>query len=144
MKSKYLKQFEAASSSIRLRGNRILIEPMPKEEIKSAGGLIMAAPETDHRSTLEQNRASLAIVLAVGEGYYDEDTGADSPLDINVGNVVLVNAYGLRCYSSFPGVRDYTQDGIAMIRDSDVNAVWETVEAFEAYREKLNSVTATV
>lgn len=138
-KSKYLKQFEAAAGHIRLRGNRILVEPLPKEEIRTAGGLIMAAPETDHRSTLEQNRASLAVVLAVGEGYYNEDTGADVPMDIKVGNIVLINAYGMRPYSSFPSLRDYKQDGIAMIRDSDVNAVWENDEAFKLYAEKLNN-----
>lgn len=142
MQSKYLKQFQAAAGHIRLRGNRLLVEVLPKEEIKSAGGLIMAAPITDHRSTLEQNRATLAIVLAVGEGYYDDDTSEDVPMDVTPGNVILINAYGLRSYSEFPALRDYKQDGIAMIRDSDVNAVWKDVEAFKLYAEKLNDVSA--
>lgn len=136
MKSKYLKQFESASGSIRLRGNRILVEVLPPEELKSAGGLLLAAPDSDHRSSLENNRASLAIVLVTGEGY--DDDGTDVPLDIKPGNVVLINAYGLRPYTNFPALSNYKRDEIALLRDSDVNCVWESVEAFQIYAEKLN------
>ena len=139
MQSKYLSQFEKVKDGYKLQGNRLLVEPMPKEEIKSAGGLLLAAPESDRRSTLDQNRACLAIVLATGAGYYNEETGADVPMDVEVGNVLLLSAYGLRLYSNFPGVGGYTADGIALIRDTDVTMVWKSVDDYNTYKELLAS-----
>lgn len=137
MESKYLTQFNNNPHKLPLRGNRVLVEPLPKEEIKTASGIIVAAPKTDHRSTLEQNRAELAVVLAVGSGYYDEE-GSDVPVDLAPGNVVLINGFGLRAYSDFPGIADYVQDAIAMIRDNDVHAAWESLEAYKAYRDGMS------
>lgn len=138
MESKYLSQFEKVKS-FRLRGNRVLIEPLPKEEIKTAGGLFVASSLSDHRSTTEQNRAVLAYVLAVGAGYYDDETKEDVGLDVAPGNIVLVSAFGMRAYSSFPGLVGYTQDSVALIRDSDVNAVWANSEAYDQYAKELAS-----
>jgi len=138
MESKYLSQFEKVSA-FRLRGNRLLVEPLPKEEIKSAGGLLLSAGSADHRSTLDQNRACLAVILSVGEGYYDDDTNNDVPLDVEAGNIILVSAYGLRTYSTFPGVVNYKQDGIALIRDSDINAVWKDMSEYKQFAEQLVS-----
>ena len=139
MESKYLSQFVQVKDKYKLRGNRILVEVLPREEIKSAGGLILAAPPSDHRSTLDSNRACLAVVLAVGDGYYDDDTGEDSPLDIEVGNVIMLSAYGMRLYSTFPGVVDYVPEHIALIRDSDVTQAWKSKEDYEQYKQGLAS-----
>lgn len=138
MESKYLNQFKQITS-LRLRGNRILVEILPKLEIKTAGGLIMAASLSDHRSTLEANRAVLAYVLAVGEGYYHDETEETVALDVKPGNIILVSGYGLRAFSDFPGVIGYKQDDICMIRDSDINAVWENSEAYAQYAKELAS-----
>jgi len=139
--SAYLSQFERVKS-FKLRGNRLLVEPLPKEEIKSAGGLILAAPLSDHRSTLDQNRACLAVILCAGEGYYDDETNETVSLDLQVGNIVLISAYGLRAYSNFPGVVGYKADSIALIRDSDVTAAWSTRAAYDAFASELASGAA--
>lgn len=134
MQSKYLSQFDRVKNDYKLQGNRLLVEQLPKEEIKSAGGLILAATQSDHRSTLDQNRACLAIVLAVGKGYYSEETGEDVAIGIEVGNIVLISTYGLRSYSTFPGVVDYVHDTVALIRDSDVTQVWTSFEDYNAFK----------
>lgn len=138
MTPKYLNRFQKLTSSdLPLRGDRILLELLPKLEVKTKGGLVIATSLTDHRSTTVENAADIAVVLAVGSGYYAED-GTDVPLDVKVGNVVMVSRFGMRTYSSFPGLNDYVADTIALARESDCHIKWDTVEAFEAYTSKLN------
>lgn len=142
METKYLNRFEKLTSSdLPMRGNRLLLELLPKQEVKTKGGLVIATSLTDHRSTTVENAADVAVVLAVGEGYYGDD-GAAVPMDIQVGNVVLISRYGMRTYSSFPGISDYVADTIALARDSDTHVKWDSIEAFEAYVAKLNDVGA--
>ena len=141
MQTKYLERFAKLADGphkLPMRGNRLLLELLPPPEIKTAGGLIVASSLTDHRSATKENAADVAVVLATGEGYYGDD-GAPVPLDLQVGNVVLVSRFGMRTYSTFPGIKDYVADTIALARDSDMHARWESVEAFEAYVEALNS-----
>ena len=138
MESKYLQRFsKLASGQLPLRGNRLLVEVLPKEEIKSKGGLILNAASSSHKTTTEQNRAKLAIVLASGNGYYDEEGGEDVPLDVQPGAVILVSEMGLKYYSEFPGIQEYTGEIIALTRDSEVHASWPSVEEYKRYQEAL-------
>lgn len=138
METKYLDRFlRLAPGQLPLRGNRLLVELLPKEEVLTAGGLVIATNLNDHRSTTKENQADLAVVLAAGPGYYSDDTGEDVALDVKPGNVVMLTRYGIRAFSSFPGVLDFTQDTIAMCRDSDIHAAWESIEAYEQYRAAL-------
>ncbi len=138
MESKYLERFQKLEANdLPLRGNRILIEVLPKEEIKQ-GSIIVASNLDDHRSSTEQNRADLGVVLAVGSGYFDDETGGDVAMDIQPGNVVLVSRMGLKLYSQFPGISGYTKETIALTRDNEIHCAWASLEAYQAYREKLN------
>lgn len=136
MESKYLARFQKAGGKLPLRGNRLLVEVMPKEELKSAGGLILNAPTSDHRSKLEQERAKLAVVVAIGNGYFDGEE--DVPLDIKPGAVVLISELGLKYYSEFPGIAEYTGETLALTRDTEVHAAWDSLEAYQEYRTLLN------
>jgi co-chaperonin GroES (HSP10) len=138
IQSKYLEQFQRAGNTLRLRGNRVLLELLPKPEVKSKGGLVLATSLNDHRATTEQNMADICVVLATGEGYYNDD-GTVVPLDLMPGNVVLVSRYGLKLYSNIPGLADYTGESIAIARDTDVHAVWKSAQEFERYIEALNA-----
>lgn len=134
---KYLEVFKKlAASDIPLRGNRLLIEILPPVEVHTKGGLVVATSLADHRSTVKDNAADVGVVLAVGSGYYNEN-GDSVPLDIEVGNVVLITRYGLRLYSVFPGLDSYVADTIALARDSDIHAAWKDIASFETYSEKL-------
>ena len=129
METKYLDRFlRLAPGQLPLRGNRLLVELLPKEEVLTAGGLVIATNLNDHRSTTKENQADLAVVLAAGPGYYSDDTGDDVALDVKPGNVVMLTRYGIRAFR---------QDTIAMCRDSDIHAAWESIEAYEQYRAAL-------
>jgi co-chaperonin GroES (HSP10) len=115
----------------------MLVEVLPKPEIKSAGGLIVSSGN-DIRSSTKENQADLALVLAVGAGYVDED-GNTVDVDLQPGSVILVSRMGLRLYSQFPGLSEYTAESIALTRETEVHCAWPSIEDYLAYQTKLNS-----
>ena len=136
MESKYLARFSKVP--LPLRGNRIIVEVVPQEEIKTAGGIIVAS-DSSYKGTAADLKPCLAIVLACGPGYYDDETGADVNMDITPGQVVLVSEVGLKKYSQFPGLKDYTRDTIALTRDSEVHIRWNSIADYLAYSAALNA-----
>ena len=110
--TKYLEQFKKLDGSkYKLAGGRMLVEILPKEEMKTTGGLIMAAP-IQHKGTADTQRAVVGVVLMTGEGYVDDD-GNDVPMETKVGSVVVLNEFGLKYYSQFPGISTYTESKLA-------------------------------
>ena len=69
--------------SIRPLGDRIMVEPVEKEET-IAGGLLL--PET------AKEKPQQGMVLAAGEGRRDDD-GKRIPMDVKVGDKVLFAKY---------------------------------------------------
>jgi co-chaperonin GroES (HSP10) len=139
MESKYLERFKKLpAGTLPLRGDRILIELLPKEEIKSAGGLIIASSLSDHKSLTEMHRGELAIVLATGSGYFDED-GNDVEIDVKPGAVIMVARTSLDFYSKFPGLADFSSQVIAMTREGSIIAAWNNIEDYLNYQRTLNS-----
>ena len=134
MKSKYLKKFQHLTpKDLPISGSKILIELLPQPDLKSAGGLYLASGLKDNLQA-----PTLGIVLACGVGYWDEESETFVDLDQKPGNVVLVPDFAIRGYSSFPGLKGYAGGDIALAKESDVIVSWESVEAFEAYANKLN------
>lgn len=134
MKSKYLEVFQRVTQQdLPINGGRMLIELLKQEEAKSAGGLYLS---TGMKDSLQA--PTLGIVLALGNGYEDDD-GNLVPVDQLVGSVVLVPDAGIRAYSSFPGLEGYTGGDIALAREADVVASWPSLSHFEAYSKKLNN-----
>lgn len=139
IESKYLKMFKKlAPEDIRLRGNRLLIEILPQPEVTTKGGLVVATSLSDHRTSTRDNAADIGVVLVAGEGYYDDETGDPVKMDIQPGNVVLISKFGMRVFSMFAGLQEYTSETIALARDSDCHAVWNSLEEYERYVERLN------
>ncbi len=71
------------SINIRPLGDRVIVEPVEKEET-IAGGLLL--PET------AKEKPQQGKVLAAGAGKRDED-GERIPMDVEVGNLVLFAKY---------------------------------------------------
>lgn len=90
--------------------DRVLVEPMPAEE-KTAGGIII--PDT------AKEKPQKGIVVAVGQGRWDEDGEKRIPLDVKVGDVVL--------YGKYAGT-EITIDGkeYLIMRESDIYAIIES------------------
>jgi len=142
MESKYLTMFNRvkneAPNTYRLNGARILVEIIPKEEIKSAGGLVLAAPRELVQGSVENMRGLLGIVILTGEGYYGDD-GKAVPLDVNSGAVVLLNEFATRVFSTFPGISEYSGNSIAITDESAIQMQWPTIEDYLTYRKVLNN-----
>lgn len=142
MESKYLARFQKLGEvkkdiGFRLNGSRLLVEILPAKEIKTASGLVLSSPDT-YKATADSYRALLGIVLMTGEGYVD-DEGTDVPMETKVGQLVVLNEFGLKYYSQFPGIADYTKNTVAMTSESEIQMSFDTIEEFIKYEQALSS-----
>lgn len=137
--SKYLAKFK--NTNKKLNGSRLLVEVLPPKEIKSAGGLVLSSNSDTHKATADSYRAVLAVVLMVGEGYVDE-AGAAMEMETKVGDIVMLNDFGMRYYSQFPGLDDYTKNKIAMTTESEVQLKFSGAEEFLSFEQTLNTAGA--
>lgn len=141
MESKYLARFKKAAEAggfAGLRGDRLIVEVLPKEEMVTEGGLFVASDIKNIRSDTTENRPTLGVVLVAGSGYVDDD-GNDVDLEFEPGNVILVSPMGLKLYSEFPGMMGFVANSIALTREGEVHMSWPSIEAYQAYKAALNS-----
>lgn len=138
--SKYLKRFEALRKCVNhgnfddvppmtLKGDMILVERLPKLEMKTKSGIIIADAKT-HKETAHDTATEFGIVLMVGPGQIFED-GSLQPCDSKPGDVILLSG-NIYWYSQFGSLVDYKPYSIGRLRDSQV-AMWFTdyKKAFE-------------
>lgn len=139
MESKYLNKFLKVKDNYKLNGSRLLVELFEQREIKTASGLVVsgAGIGKGQVNSADNYKAVIGIVLMTGEGYVDSD-GNDIPMETKVGNVVMLNDFGLRYYSDFPGLNDYSRNTIAVTAESEVQMKFDSIEAFEAFEKTLN------
>lgn len=136
----YLNKFDKVRSSkdlFRLNGGRVIIQVMPQEELRTAGGLHLV-DTSQAKSDVVMNKALLGVVVLIGEGYVDEN-GEDVPVDVKPGNVVMFNEVAARYYSSFPGIKGYLKNSLAMISDSDIQMVFPSLNAYSEFSSLVNS-----
>ena len=74
-----------AKISFKPLGNRIVVEPLEKDEQMSAGGIYI--PDTAKEKPQE------GTVVAVGEGRLSDD-GKRVPMEVKVGDIVVYSKYG--------------------------------------------------
>lgn len=139
LKSLHLEKFKNVTwELLPIRGDRILVEILPKEEMKTKSGLHIASSLSDLKSKAEMHRARLCIVLHKGNGYVDEE-GETVDIDVERGAVVMVAQASLDIYSDMPGISQYTEETLGMIRENAIIAYWPTFEAYDTYRKALIS-----
>jgi chaperonin GroES len=80
---------DTSKIAIRPLGDRVVVRPLTEEEAgtMSASGIII--PETVSKEKPEQG-----IVVAVGQGKWDEDGEKRIPMEVQVGNKVMFSKYG--------------------------------------------------
>ncbi len=142
MESKYFDKFttlfKELGGSVVLRGNALLIEAIEEdEEIVTKGGIIIAQDPNQVKGGLGNDRPMVGLVLAVGEGYYDAETGKTTPLDIPVGAVVMHPPYSLTSMSTFPGMAGLTKN-LGIIGENEVHFFYKDREAYKKARGLLN------
>lgn len=137
IKSEYLGQFEKAAKHFQLMGNKLLVERIELGEVKTAGGIIIAE-SSNVRADLKLQKPHIGIVLAVGKGYYDPADGSYDELEIKPGMVIMYNGLGAQYYSVLPGVAGYSNNKVGLTTEADVQAVFASIEEFEAYAKALS------
>ena len=93
-----------AKISFKPLGNRIVVEPLEKDEQMSAGGIYI--PDTAKEKPQEGK------VVAVGEGRLSDD-GKRVPMEVKVGDTVVYSKYGGTEYTE--GATEYL-----VLREDDV------------------------
>lgn len=136
--SKYLTFFQTLKEHqpnfYKLFGSRILVEVLPDVEMKTAGGLIVGSAR-NQRTDTEENKFTAAVVLSVGNGFYDED-GKDVPLDTKPGQVVEVVRSSLRRYSTHPVLgAQFTTGDLAAVKEGDITCL--LADSVAEYNETL-------
>lgn len=136
--TRYLEQFKKLEGTkYKLAGGRMLVEILPKKEMKTTGGLIMAAP-VQHKGTADTQRAVVGVVVMVGEGYVNDDQ-QDVPMETKVGNVVVLNEFGLKYYSEFPGISSYTENKLALTAESEIQMKFDSLDDLAEFERLLNA-----
>lgn len=138
MESKYLKAFQALKEtcpdSYRTIGDGIWVEEIKEEEAKTKSGLVIAK----HGSQMlvdgvEANRPMLVWILEVGEGYYDEDTGEDVPVEVKSGYIALVSKLSVNWVSVFGGILAHDGPRLGFTREAEIKHYWKGIDAYQLY-----------
>lgn len=117
-----------------LKGDQILVEKLPKPELKTSGGLIIPGGVSTHKNTIESDTTEFGLVLMVGPGQFLED-GTTVPCDSKPGDVILLPGTTY-WYGAFGHIADYDPYTIGRIRDGAV-PMWfsDYKKAFEVLND---------
>lgn len=130
---KYVEQFKRISPERRnllnLKGGRIIIEILEAEELKTSSGLIIQTPSNVHKN-FKLEEPTIGAVLMVGSGYDSEDGGEKEPVDLEVGNIVIVSDYGIKYYKRFPSLNDFSNTPVGLTTEAEVQVIFEDYEKF--------------
>lgn len=124
----YLQHFQENKDKYRLLGDRLLVELIENEEIKTEGGIVIqqstnlyaAGTQTMHM-TSQTARIILMPKPEDAIGLNDWEKALYNSL--KPGDKVLVAQSGIRAYSQFPGVEQYTETKIGLTLLSNLHAV---------------------
>lgn len=128
MKPKYLAKVESAVKEglLVINGNRLLIELLEEEEVKTASGIITNVVEKKTYEAAE--RARVAVVLAVGPGYSTAEEG-DVDLPYKSGDYIMVNHLGVVKFGEFLDMHNYKPYTIGLVTDDLVQGRVGNLEA---------------
>lgn len=131
MQTKYLAHFERLKDKFVLNGNRILVEILPKEEMKTQGGIVIASDLSGYKTQTEDKRPLMAMIVCCGDAV-DEQW--------KPGMVCWITKHPT-FYSEFPGI-GATENKLALITDdpNDIHMSWENLSAYEAYKKEAKNV----
>ncbi len=132
----YLKAFdtirEKAPDAFDLYGDALLVEEIPAEEVKRASGLFVpVAKAVTNVNGIESNRAVFCRVLAVGEGYISDD-GESVPLNVEIGDVILVGRLSVNWFSVFGSVVATSGAQIGYTRESEIKVRFRGQAGYDA------------
>lgn len=133
-KSQWLDAFkelkEAGQDHFTLTGSCLLVESIPKEELKSKGGIIIADTKS-YKETLQDGRPIWVRVLMTGAGYYDDETGEDIPGWVSPGDIILVGQASCQWFSEFGNLEGYDTQTIGITREEEIKLQFKGEEGYK-------------
>jgi co-chaperonin GroES (HSP10) len=139
----FSKLTETAKNSYTLVGDTLLVEEMPKEEVKTKSGIVLSSgtSKVSQMDGLEANRPIFCRVLAVGEGYFN-DKNETIPLDTKVGDIILVGKLSVRWLSYFGPIVSTAESQLGMVSESEIRFKFNGIEGYRHAYSVLESVNA--
>lgn len=141
--STYLKAFkelaESGAMNYELMGDNLIVEKI-KEEERKVGGLFIASVSS-HRNTLETDKPHFVRVLAVGKGFYNDETKEPIDLDVKPGDIILVGPVSVKYFSYFGGLNNYEPDSIGITKDAEILLKFKGEEGYNETFNILNRLT---
>lgn len=117
--SRYYERFQRIESAfMELKGDMILVERLPKVELKTASGIILPHDVKTYKDTHSDRTTDFGIVLMTGPGPIFDD-GTTGSCEAKPGDVVLLPG-NVSWYSAFGTMKDYEAYGIGMVRDAQI------------------------
>ena len=114
-----------------LVGDNVLVEELPKAEVKTKSGIVLAAGGTKAIDGIELGQLMMVRVLDVGPGFYDEETGEDVPLEVQIGDICAVSRMSIQFFSSFGPLVSSKGQQIGRIRESEIWLRYKGQEAWD-------------
>lgn len=140
--SKYLNYFienrARLQEETQLIGDIMFVEKIKFPE-KKVGSIIIADHSGKQINSMLADQPAFFRVLLVGSGYYDDETKADVPLDINQGDIILTGAVSAKIFGSFPMLETTETDVLGVARHGDIQWRFKTEEAFTRFLTSFNS-----
>lgn len=135
MTSKYLERFNQVEKQCgdlhELIGDCIYVEEIPEEEVKTKSGLILSTAVTGINEIMTDQRPKMVLVLAVGKGFYNEETGEDVPLGVAPGDIIIVSALSVEWFNIFGGMVCEKDHRIGLTRESEIRHRFKGVDSYE-------------
>lgn len=138
MTSRYLEAFQKlqASNNVEFIGDLLVVEKLSIPQARSVGDLLVQDSDHARSAFSEATRPHLALVVAVGEGYYSDDK--DVALNTKPGDIVLVPPQSIKYFSAFGALANYQPDTLGITRDGEVQMRFRGAEAYEQAFDILN------
>lgn len=122
-----------------LTGDCLLVEVVKEQDLQKTKSGIFIPEKADQLNGVYADKPTFVRVLLVGEGFYDDKTGEDIPLDVKPGDVVLVSGHAIRRFSCFGKLPVKSDVDIAIMKESDIQMRFFGEEAFNKTFEVLQS-----
>lgn len=124
----YLNYFQENKHKYHFQGDRLLVELLENEEIKTESGIVIAkaADAYAHGTQTTHLQSQTARILLLPQ---EEDTGGLADWEkhlygkLKPGSKVLLSVDGVRAYSQFPGVEHTTEAKIGLTLLQNIHAI---------------------
>lgn len=139
----YLEAFKRLSlngeGAYQLLGDCLIVEKI-KDKERKVGSIIMA-DVSNQRNNYQTDLPHFVRVLAVGPGYYDDETGEAIPLEVEAGDIILVGMASVRYFSFFGDLNSSEQNVIGITKATEIQMRFKGQEGYNKAFNLLNGTT---